>query len=346
MNNDTKKFRQNEISQGYLNGSDLGMREKQTLNDACDKTGFIPDKLISRSSWWGSNEIGAFHYAGEFAGKPAVLKVQGVKPAASEADLIKGFSTINKSKLIRAPYIYAAIPWDEKNRYEAIVLEQVQGEKVITAPTDISQINRFFEVYQDYRANCLHSPWVEKPKLSAALLIKANFTKWREISNKLYPNHPLREAGDAVLIDQALSVLEQGYQNIDLEFMHGHFSTEDLYQTADHVVILSNLYWSWRPPLYDAVFGYHWFMYHLGSLEGINPEQIEQQRSLWLSAIESLPQVQANPTLLKLALLERAAAGLNLDVLSADPERPITSYLINRSRNDIKKSLPSHEYSN
>jgi hypothetical protein len=187
---------------------------------------------------------------------------------------------------------------------------------------------------------------VEKPKLSAALLIKANFTKWREISNKLYPNHPLREAGDAVLIDQALSVLEQGYQNIDLEFMHGHFSTEDLYQTADHVVILSNLYWSWRPPLYDAVFGYHWFMYHLGSLEGINPEQIEQQRSLWLSAIESLPQVQANPTLLKLALLERAAAGLNLDVLSADPERPITSYLINRSRNDIKKSLPSHEYSN
>ena len=53
-----------------------------------------------------------------------------------------------------------------------------------------------------------------------------------------------------------------------------------------------------------------------------------------------MPQAQGDgQKLLNLALLERAAAGLNLDVLSADPEKPITKHLFEATRNQITKLL-------
>jgi hypothetical protein len=104
--------------------------------------------------------------------------------------------------------------------------------------------------------------------------------------------------------------------------------------------LLSNLYWSWRPPLYDAVFGYHWYIYSLAQVEGITPEAVEAQRTLWLKHIKALPQAQGdNNKLLRLALLERAAAGLNLDALSVDPQKPITEYLVQATREQVRKHI-------
>jgi len=43
--------------------------------------------------------------------------------------------------------------------------------------------------------------------------------------------------------------------------------------------------------------------------------------------------------LLRLALLERATAGLNLDALSIDPKKPITEYLICQTRENLQMLL-------
>lgn len=332
---------QNEISHRYLEGSDLGEREQEVLKDASARTGFVATELIGRSAWWGSSEIGAFHYAGTFDGKEAVLKIQGVKPSVSEIYMIESFAATNRSEVIRPPHLYASIPWNDEKRYEALVLEFIDGQKVIQTPTTEVQVRRFFELYRDYRDKCLHSPWVDKPKGTISAGIVEKFKRWREASFKIYPEHPLRKDSDIDLIDTAVKKLELGYEGVEPEFMHGHFSEGDLYQVGDQVVVLSNLYWSWRQPFYDAIFGYHWFMYRLNIVGGITPEEVEQQRTIWLSEIETLPQAQSEEgrRLLNLALLERAAAGLNLDGLISDPNKPISAYLMESTRNQIRKLL-------
>ena len=62
-------------------------------------------------------------------------------------------------------------------------------------------------------------------------------------------------------------------------------------------------------------------------------EKIEEQRKLWLDKIFEL--FGKDNRLLKLALLERAVAGLNLDALSLDPKVPIAKYLVEKTRSNV-----------
>ncbi len=325
------KKRQNEISHIYLRGSDLAQRKREVLKDASEKLSFVPDKITEESNWWGSKEIGAFFCSGIYKNKPAILKIQGVKPTVSEIYMIKSFAKTNKSKLIRPPLLYASLPWNDEKRYEALVLEPVE-KIVVQTPTNKEELDVFFKAYEDYHKNCLETPWLEKPKDSIPQRISDNFKIWRKASFKLFPTHPLRKEEDILLIDEAVEALKKGYENVDFEFQHGHFSESDLYEKGNQIILLSNLYWAWRPPLYDAVFGMHWFIYHLAEVDNITPEIVEGQRKLWFEKIESLPRVKAHKKLYKLALLERAAAGLNLDALSIDCNKPIAKYLVDKTR--------------
>jgi len=239
-----KLQKQNEISHIYLKESDLREREKQVLKDAVQKTGFQPQKITSRSSWWGSKEIGAFFVSGKYNGENAVLKIQGVKPTASEVYMIKAFQKANKSKLIRPPMLFAYLPWDEHERYEALILEPVE-KRVVGIPTNQKELNDFFNAYVDYRKNCLNKPWLNRPTESISKRIESNFKLWGEASLHLYPKHTFRKAQDKDLIDKAVRILKKGYEGIDFEFQHGHFSQGDLYEKSGRIVLLSNLYWGW-----------------------------------------------------------------------------------------------------
>lgn len=331
---------QNKISHLFLEGSDLADREKEVLEDASRRFSFIPKKLLDRSSWWTSKEIGAFRYEGKYKGKRAVLKIQGVKPKTSEIYMIQAFSKANKSKILRHPLLYSFLPWDDKKRYEALVLEFVDGKRIVNSPTNNKELEEFFNLRKEYKKNCVINPWIDKPSESLSDEIKINFKKWREASFKLYPTHPFREKTDRKLIDEAVDLLVQDYKGIASEFQHGHFSTGDLYKISENeVIVLSNLYWSWKPPFYDAIFGYHWFIYHLAKLPNATPELVKQQRNLWLSTINSLAKTDSDKKLLNLALLERSAAGLNLDALSVDLKSPIAEYLVQATRDEVKRLI-------
>ncbi|OGH10705.1 MAG: hypothetical protein A3B38_04455 [Candidatus Levybacteria bacterium RIFCSPLOWO2_01_FULL_36_13] len=327
--------KQNEISHIYLQGSDLAEREQDVLRDASEKLGFEVDKISGRSSWWGSKEIGAFFAKGSFKGQEAVLKIQGVKPTVSEAYNIRQFERTNKSTIVRPPKIYAHLPWNEEKRYEALVLEPA-GKKIVSTPTNQEEIKKFFEAYVEYRSNCLNTPWLNKPEQTASERIKENFDNWIKSSFKLFSKHPFREKGDQNLIEKGVSILIKEYQETELEFMHGHFSEADLYEKDGQIVLLSNLYWGYRPTLYDAIFGMHWFILHLVNVEHITPEKIEEQRKLWINEIENLEAVKENENFYRLALLERAAAGLNLDALSVGISGEIAQYLVESTRDQVK----------
>lgn len=336
MNDKSNQRTQNVISSKVLDGSDLGERIEEIVNDVAEKTGFRPINLLGKSAWWGSTEIGAFHYLGSFEGNEAMLKVQGVKPETSEIFMIQSFAEQNKSLVIRPPHLYTTLPWDDEKSYEALVMENVGTNKVVNVPTNQQEVERFFELYQEYRKNCRNVPWLLKPEQSISEAIQTKFEKWRKVTYKIYPEHPNRASGDTDIIARAIKILTKGYKKVDWEFQHGHLSDSDFYNVNDQVVVLSNLYWSWRAPYYDSIFAYHWFMYHLNDVENISPKEVEDQKNLWLENIYRFTDVKGGKEkLLKLALLERAAAGLNLDALSMDPKRPITKHLINKTREEV-----------
>lgn len=200
--------------------------------------------------------------------------------------MIQSFSKANKSKILRPPLLYSFLPWDEEKRYEALVLEFVDGKRVVNSPTNKDELEEFFNLRTEYKKNCVANPWVDRPDFDLSEEVRINFTKWREASFKLYPTHTLRKPEDGKLIKEAIGLLVKNYEGIEPEFQHGHFSASDLLKVSENeIVILSNLYWSWKPPFYDAIFGYHWFIYHLTKLPNATAELVEDQRSLWLSKI-------------------------------------------------------------
>ncbi|MFV1917253.1 MAG: hypothetical protein ACC618_02120 [Patescibacteria group bacterium] len=340
-----KKRKQNIIARKVLEESDLAEREKQVVAEISKETGFTPSNLLGRSAWWGSKHIGAFHYLGKFEGMEAVLKVQGVRPETSEIFMISSFAKQNRSKIIRPPQLYTTLPWDDQKRYEALIMEHVGDRTIVNVPTDETELEEFFELFAEYRKNCRNTPWLEMPEETIGKAVKQRFTEWRKASFKVYPEHPFREDNDKKLIDAAVEVLIKGYSNISWEFQHGHISDSDYYKVGSQVVLLSNLYWGFRAPFYDSIFAYHWFMYHLADVKNITPEKVEKQRELWLSRIHKLPEAKGenNQKLLKLALLERAAAGLNLDALSVEPDKPLAEYLVRSTRDWVKKLVEEVE---
>jgi hypothetical protein len=335
MRNSQKK--QNEVWTGLNSGINLKEKIPQIVGEITKKCAFIPDRLLSTSSWWNqSTGVGAFHFSGKFDGKPAALKVQGVKPSTSEIYMINSFAKQNRSKIIRPPHVYASFPWDEEKKYEAFILEDVGKNLIVKVPTDKMEVDNFFELYREYRSNCLNNPWIEKPNLNLETVVKSRFNEWIEASHKVFPDHPFREKGDEDVVLKSVEILTKNRDWLKTEFVHGHLSARDLFKSDNEVVVLSNLYWSWRTPYYDLVFAYHWFMYDLANVKDITPEIVEAQRSLWLDKIQSIAK---DKTLLKYSLLERSAAGLNLDALSVDTNKPIAKYLVGRTREITRKLI-------
>jgi len=331
---------EHNLAASFFRGSDLEAREASILQELEAGLHFSPTELLGRSNWWGSDMIGAFRYLGEFEGKQAVLKVQGVKPDVSEAAMLRSFASSNRSALVRPPKLYASIPWSDEKRYEALLVEYINGSKLISSPTTAEEVERFFEIYEEYRQNCLESPWLPKPTESLAERTAQDFKDWKQVAKEQYPEHPHREAGDEELIQESLATLVRAYANEDWVFQHAHISADDVFIQEDQAILTSNLMWAWRAPFFDAVFAYHWQPYVLGNhYEAVTPELIEAQKQLWLSAIWRLPQNDRQRRQLNLALLERQTAGLLLDSLTVDVTKPIAKHLVQSTREEVRNLL-------
>ncbi|MFZ5437812.1 MAG: hypothetical protein ACOZAK_02065 [Patescibacteria group bacterium] len=308
-------MKQNFVSAFYFNNSNLAERVEKFLELVVKQTDFKIEKLVQQSSWWNSEKIGAILYRGTYQQQPAILKIQGVKPTTSEVVMIEAFNNQNQSKIIRPPHLYFSLPWNQELEFEAFIMEDVSREKIISLPAKTGEIEKFFELFHEYKTNCLKTSWLDKPSVSLAKQTAKNLIHWQKIRSELHPHHPLKKETDQQLLEKGVKVLCDRLAEVDWQFMHGHFSTHDLHRADEQVILLSNLYWSWRQPFYDAVFGFHWYQYDLANSE-IDLQTLLTQRKNWKDYILAIiPQNEHDLKLLNLAFLERNLAGLNLDGL-------------------------------
>jgi hypothetical protein len=312
-------------------------REKEILQLIHQKLDFKLSKNIWKSSYWGSKQIGAANYLGEYQGKKAVLKIQGAKPLMSEIDVLQKFKSQNQSHLVRTAKVYNFLRWSDDLNFEAIIMEYVDGQKIIQShqPTTEAEIDDFLFFYQDYRQNCRQKPWLAKPTQLPD--IDAVYQKLLAHRESIYPHHPLVKASDIDLINQGIIKLKQLIKLENLEFVHGHLSAEDIFKFNDQYVIFSNLFWSWKHPYSDLVFAYHWLIYNLAESPATDRQLIEDQRQLWIS---KMFQIVSDERQFKIALLERALAGLVIDAFAyIDPKNPAASLLVESTRDQIKHLL-------
>jgi len=334
-----------DLQEAFNKNSDMFSKEDEIVKEIKTLTGFSPEKNIWRSEYWGRN-LGASHWLGDYNGKKAVLKIQGVKPDLSEIYIIGEFSKQNRSRLIRPPTIHEKLPWKDHNDYEAIITEYASGGNVIIdgkIPTR-EKIARFLSYYCEYRKNCIPvESWLPKPEVENDW--RTSLDKLIITSQKAYPNNRLRKKEDLKLAQNAYQTLSKVYKNVQLEFLHGHFSCKDLiYESkgSDRIILFSNLFWKWRFPFFDAVFAYHWFMYELANVKNISSNQVENQRAIWFEEIykatEAFQSKQKN-RLLKAAFLERAVAGFTLDSFLVDSKKPISEYLYESTKREAQSLI-------
>jgi len=340
----SKKIQAVDLNKAFEGGADMSAREEQILADIVQKTNFFPMKVIWKSSYWGTSQVGAVHYLGTYHNQQAVLKIQGVKSEVSEIYMIEQFIAQNRSKIIRPPKLFITLPWNDQQGYEAQIMEYVVGKQVLESKKlqTRENIREFLKFYLEYRQNSLPSnPWLPKPSKPDAAKNTQNLFS---TSQKAYPNYPFRKSEDNKLAQKTACLLSQIYKDISLEFVHGHISAYDLVYQGRDVVLFSNLFWKWKYPFYDAVFGYHWFIYELEHVKGITPDKVDEQRKIWQEGLFSLPMIagsEGNIKLLRAAFLERAVVGLVLDSFLVDPKRPIAEYSIDSTRGEVKKFIKS-----
>lgn len=342
-----KKLVENDVTEMRLQGQDLKHRWHSIFKEIVEKTGFSPDyDLLRQSQWWKTGKVGAVHCPGlllkDGQEARAVLKIQGTKPATSEALMIEAFAKQNKSKIIRPPQVLAHIPWNQDKQYEALILERVDGKCAITSPpAPNDELDQFFNLYHEYKTNCCTKPWVEKPK---SYSFRERVKNWRAAVEEQAQNDLLRKIEDEELTERAIQLLERSLAANDLEFVHGHFQPGDLIVTTNgEVVLFSNLFWSWRMPFYDAVFAYHWWMLGMEHVpSGLTRQALEQERRHWFDKIFSLPEVHVSSKtehLVGLALLERAVPALMVDRFMLDPKKDSAKIITEGARQELRRLI-------
>lgn len=334
---------QNDISAGI--NKDKATNIDEILQEVSKDSGFVSDAIISESKWWNSSEVGAKHYSGIIDGKPAVLKLQLVKIDSSEVEIIENYHKHNKSRHIRAPYIYYHKAWDEDKNYEAIIMEKIDRIPVVNYPSNLKETERFHFYFQEYKVNTdISKPWIEKPTYQDVddTIIK-KFSKWKDMRKKVVKNPNVLTEEDDELIQKAVLKIASVYRNgVGLEFVHGHFGPQDLSSTGkDTAVVFSNLYWSWRYPYYDLVFGFHYFKFFLASTSTITLDIYRNNIQSWYDRMLSTAKklYHFDERLFNTALLERLVAGLNLDYLNVSGEKPLFPILLDDTRYSITDLL-------
>lgn len=309
----------NKITEKYFTQDDFSQREADVLAQVTAETGFIVEKEIFRGMIYDKNKVGSLIYKGIFDSKPAVLKLQGLKPEVDEGEIVKHFTAQSKSKLVRVPALYVHKPWTEERGYGYLITEYLDAPKIFEMPfASAEQMQDFARFYQEYRTSALTRSWIEPETKDSLTFTVHRVDHWRKISE-----HKKRLA----LVDYApylvryYPVAIKHLPTIPMVFCHGHLTANDIYRLDDgSFVVLSNLFWSYRPQWYDLAFNVWSCLMHIRDTN-YTFEQLLEHVEKWLATYRSIPVVQQDKEFerkITVLLLERTMGAILVDLGAND----------------------------
>lgn len=243
----------NKITEKYFVQDDFSKREQEVLVKVIAETGFIVDGEIFRGVIYNRDKVGSLIYRGTWQEKPAVLKLQGLKPEVDEGEIIRRFKEQNQSKLVRTPELYIHSPWKKERGYGYLVTEYIDAPKIFEMPfANQKQMQDFARFYQEYRTSALTRPWISPENLNSLTFTIRRVNNWRKISES---KKKIKLVDYAPYLIKYYPLAVKHLPTIPMVFCHAHLTADNIYKLPDgSFVILSNLFWSYRPQWYDLAF--------------------------------------------------------------------------------------------
>lgn len=322
-----------KIVEKYFTQEDFSKREKEVLDITVSKTGFTPQTILFKGMIFDEDKIGSIIYKGIYKGKPAVLKLQGLRPETDEVDILIGFKKHNKSKIIRAPKLYTYQKWNEKDEFGFLITEFIPYPKIHEMPfPSTNKIKLFCNFYQEYKTNCVNAPFVQTDEdNSAKKFVLKRVETWKKISDY---KGLLEKIISRKQIENVINI----YKNLmsdkidsKMVFSHGHLSSKDILYNGKEFVLLSNLYWTYRPEYYDLIFNLHWCLEAIEDIEFTLTDYIELVKK-WFNNFYKIPIVKSDEQAIKnihLMLLERTMGAILIDTGSRNKSNEAIKHLLN-----------------
>ncbi len=318
----------NKITEKYFDKFDFLEREKQILSEIEKKADFISEKEIFRGEVYDKDKVGSLIYKGKLQDKSAVLKIQLIKPNIEEADMINFFNKQNKSKKIRLPKLFKSSRWSKKDGYGYLIMEFIDAPMIYDFPfASPEQIKSFCGFYQEYKTKAVNKPFFEKSadELSSLVFTVQRVSHWTKIAQM---KNTLTES-DVKNIEKFISLAGKHLPSVKMEFMHGHLTHSDIYKISENeYVLMSNLFWSYRPEYYDTAF-------HLwNGIKSIRDVKINSRRVIgyiqkWIGEYKKIPFIKKDKD------FERKS-----NIMMA--ERCIGALLVDLQNQEYKKDRKRH----
>jgi len=278
----------NKITEQYFEYTNSTNQARKILKEIITKINFKPEKEIFRGQIYDKDKVGSLIYKGIWQNKPAVLKIQILQPTIDEIDIIKRFNKQNKSTKIRLPKLYDGSKWNKQDGYGYLILEQIDAPQIYQPPfANPEQIKDFCTLYQEYKIKCLRKPWIEKEpnEQSSLVFTTQSISHWTKIAQT---KGNLTKA-NIKNVEQMFALTNKHLPSIKMEFMHAHLTYDDIFKLSDsEYVLMSNLYWSYRPEFHDTTF-HLWASIKSLRNQNVTVEQIIKYLQNWFEEYNKLP---------------------------------------------------------
>ncbi len=309
----------NKITEKYFTQEDFSKREKNVLDQVITETGFKVGREIFRGFIYDRSKVGSLIYNGTYQGKPAVLKLQGLKPEIDEGKIVRHFTAQNQSKLVRVPVLYAHSPWNARHGYGYLITEYIEAPKIFEMPfATQEQMHDFACFYQEYRTSALTKSWLEPETLDSLAFTVKRVDHWRRISES---KGRLKLEDYAPYLMRYYPLAVKHLPTIPMVFFHGHLTANDIYKLPESsFVVLSNLFWSYRSQWYDLAFNLWACLTHIRDTH-YTFKKAWQHIGKWLAVYRRIPVVKQDKDFerkIRVLLLERAIGAIMADLGAGD----------------------------
>jgi hypothetical protein len=309
----------NKITEKFFTQDDFSQREKEVLNQVTKETGFQVDCEIFRGFIYDRDKVGSLIYRGKWQTKPAVLKLQGLRPEVDEEEIIRHFSAQNQSQLVRVPELYAHLPWNEKRGYGYLITEYIDAPKIFQIPfATPAEMQDFARFYQEYRTSALTRSWLKPETLDSLAFTIQRVNHWRKISES---KKILKPKDYLPYLERFTDLAEKHLPTVKMVFCHGHLTANDVFKLADgRFVILSNLFWSYRPEWYDLAFNLWACIKDIRDLNYTFKDMLRYVGN-WLAVYRQIPVVKKDGDFerkIAIALLERSIGVILVDLVASE----------------------------
>jgi hypothetical protein len=314
----------NKITEKYFKQTDFSTQAAAVLTQVSEETGFVAEKEIWRGVIYDKNKVGSLIYRGVWQNKPAVLKLQGLKPEIDEQEMVEKFNAQNKSRRARLPEIYLSEPWNEKRGYGYLICEYLDAPLIFKMPFASSdEMRDFVNFYQEYRELSLTKPWLPADQLNSLDFTRQRVEHWQKISEA---KGRLKASDYIPYLNRYYSLIDKNSASVPMVFCHGHLTANDIFKLPNgSYVLLSNLFWSYRPQWYDLAFNLWACFLNIRDVNFSFNDLIKYLES-WLEVYREIPVVKADADFSRkiyLSLLERTIGAILVDLGASETfERP------------------------